>query len=77
MPDPVEEAELVLAEAAVDIKFRAAFAALTELYRDERVEEYTAGGVEDLAIELAAAFGFSVDHMGELHPTPSCSGGVD
>jgi hypothetical protein len=60
------------AEAEVDKLFRAAFGALTALYRDDRVEEYLAGSVEDQAVELAAGFGYGVNSIGELVETPSC-----
>ena len=60
-------------EAEIDKKFRAAFVALTDLYSDERVEEYMAGGIEDTTISLAADFGYTVDSCGLLVETPNCN----
>lgn len=71
-----EDEEVRLLADAVELheEFVAAFDALAVLYSDERVEEYTAGGIEDMAITLAAEFGFTVDpDTGRLVPTPSCN----
>src|ERR1035437_5102880 len=60
----------------IDTRFRRAFDTLTRLYSDERVEEYLAGEIEDRAIELAAAFGYTVDHVGQLVETPNCNAAI-
>jgi hypothetical protein len=72
--DADEAAELLADAIDVHQEFVAAFDALTVLYSDQRVEEYTAGGIEELAHSLAAVFGFTVDpSTARLVPTPSCN----
>jgi hypothetical protein len=57
----------------VDEHFRAAFDALVDLNSDRRVEDGLASEITDMIVSLAAAFGYTVNALGELVETPNCN----